>query len=154
MNTKKFGKYGMLGIALICVSALITSGAVFTYLWSGSITANAGVLVEYSLDDITYVNAEDYTRNLVTSDLVSGETETLADDYWRISSDLDAGYSVNLDFTFTQDAGNPADMTGISMYYYFDDGTTNTTVYSCVDGTETFNDITGLVGGDSGTLFC
>ena len=44
---KKTNKILSVGFLLLISSCLIVSGAVFTILWGGTITANADVLVEY-----------------------------------------------------------------------------------------------------------
>lgn len=144
MNKKK---YAITGILLIVVSSVLVSGSVFTVLFNSTITANADVLMT-----IDSTNAEDYALPLTTSTIVAGETE--GSEYaWSVSNNLNSGLGLDIDFAYSVNAGSD-DLTGIDLYVYFDDGTTNTTVISVIDGTLTDdNAITGLAGGDSGTLY-
>lgn len=127
----------------------MVSGALFTYMWQGRHRANVGVLFEYDQGS-GWENAEDLWVNTTTVGILAGETETFKHD-WRVSSDLDAGATLDLAFTWTPNL--PADAEGFNFYVYFDDGTTNTTIYQNIDGTPTANDITGLSAGDTGTIY-
>lgn len=148
----KLGKYGMVGMVLLVASSLIVSGAVFTYLFSGTITANADVLLEYDQGS-GWENAEDLTVDITTSTIVAGETETWEHD-WQVSSNLDTGYYAHI--TFSYDGSINADMEGTTLKVYMDDGTTNQTVLIIEDGSDTTpmgdNEYT-VVGGDVGTVF-
>lgn len=146
-NSKKiFG----LGFLLLISSCLIVSGAVFTYLWSGTITANAGYLMQYDYGS-GWMNAEDLTVDITTSTIVAGETETWEHD-WQVNSNLNAEYDAEL--TFSYDGSIQGDMEGTTLTVYIDDGTTNSTVLDIVDGVDQAMSNTYTVhGGDSGTVY-
>lgn len=148
--SNKLGKYGMGGMALLIVSSLIVCGAVFTFLWSGTITAEADYLIQYD-DGGGMANAEDLTVNIATTDLVAGETHTFEHD-WQVNTKLDSDLEAVIDFSYVANVGSD-DLTGIDLYIYCDDGTTNTTVLSVIDGVETDNNDYTVVGGDTGTVF-
>ena len=146
---KKINKILSVSFLLLISSCLIVSGAVFSILWGGTITANADVLLEYDSGG-GFVNAEDLTVDITTSTIVAGETETITH-AWQTSSNWDIpDYDIQLDLTYT---GGSADLVGIDLYVYIDDGTTNTTVLQIVDGVATTDNNYVVEGSDSGTVF-
>lgn len=143
--------YAIVGTIALIVSSLLVCGAVFTYLWNGTVTAQVDYLMQYDSGS-GWTNAEDLTVDITTTDLVGGETHVFKHD-WRVNTKLNAGMTVNIDFTFTENS-IPVDDTGMEIFVYFNDGTTNTTLYNWLDGTVvTSNDITGLSAGDVGIVF-
>ena len=150
MKSKKLTKYSALGLSLIVLSAIITSGAVFTYLFSGTITANADVLMEYDQGS-GWENAEDLTVDITTSTIVAGETETWKHDI-QCSSNLNTGLYAHV--TFSYDGSTNGDMEGTNLYVYVDDGTTNTPVLEIIDGVDQAltNEYT-FEGGDTADVF-
>lgn len=148
MNKKKSIFYA--GVTLLIASCLIVSGAVFTYLWSGTVEGNTPVLMEYSIDDgSSWNNAEDYDMSF-SETLYQGFTIKNTHN-WRCAN-LPSASTVEI--TFSYDGSDYPDMEGTTLIVYFDDGTTNSTVLNIVDGSDTAMDNTyTLNGGDSGTIY-
>ncbi len=146
MNKKQISS---IAIVLIVASTLMVSGALFQYMWKGRHRADVGVVFEYDKGS-GWENAEDLWVNTTPTGLVAGESATFLHN-WRVSSDLDVGATIDLNFIWTPNL--PADAEGFNFYVYFDDGTTNTTIYQNIDGTPTENDIIGLSAGDTGTIY-
>lgn len=150
MKSKKLTKITAVGLILIVASAIITSGAVFTYLFSGTITANADVLMEYDQGS-GWENAEDLTVDITTSTIVAGETETWKHEL-QCSNNLDSPLQATI--TFSYDGSINADMEGTNLYVYVDDGTTNTTVLEVIDGIDqSMTNTYSLDGGDTADVF-
>jgi len=118
-HTKKIGKKASLFLVLI-VALAITATAVLMgyYLNYNEISADAGVILEYSVDDVNWENAEDLDKSWdLGSDFCGADVETHTF-FIKCNADLDSALNV----TWTISDVSTDDPEGLTIQLQYNDG--------------------------------
>ena len=100
-ETKKLSKKLAVGLVLLVAGVAITSGVLMAYYYQGTVEADADVILEWSVDNSVWENAEDLDKTIdVGNDFVGGDTETF--DRWiKYNANADNNLVVKFEFTDT-----------------------------------------------------
>ena len=132
---KKLSKRGIVVLVLIVAIAFAVSGALLTYYVSIDADVTTSSLIEYSINDVTYYDAEEYVDTWTLPLDAGGDTCTK--DFWlQMSADSDINHTTYFHVTLEDSGGYmtiPDD--GIDIYIQ-DETMTNVTNHTFVPAVE------------------